>query len=136
MRADYKGCGINRGISRFKGFLTWCVQEDLIDFNPAATIEKKVKEQPRNRVLRDHELGYVQLAIEQMGDRAAPFMMLLHTVTRLNDILALQWKEVVERNDGLELHIASTKASVPHIVPLSEVARRLIPNRPEDAKDN
>lgn len=130
----YNGAGINRVLAQFKAFLNWCVREDIIDFSPAAQIQPKVKETPRKRVLRDHELGYLQMALADMEEYHAPLMLLLHTSTRLSDIFSLRWCEVLPARD--ELLIETTKTGVSHMVHLTKQAQKYLPERPANAKDS
>lgn len=130
MKAEYRGAGINRVLAHLKAFLNWCVREDLLEANPALQIQRKAKENARKRLLKDRELGYLQLALGQMGPYHPALSLLLHTCARLSDIFNLQWREVVD----CELHIEMTKAGVPHIIHMTEQARAFIPVRPRDAK--
>lgn len=137
LKAEYRGAGINRVLAYTKAFLTWCEKADLIEFNPARTIDKKADEKPRDRVISDHELGYLQLAMAHMNrDNERALMLLLHTVCRKADIFCLRWKDVVERDGSIELHIPITKAKVPHIAPLNAISARYLPERPKDARDS
>lgn len=126
LEAGFNGPAINRYLAHVKALLNWAVREDLIEFNPAATIDKKVKEKPRTRIITDWELAAIVHALPSCGPYAAPLKLLLMTCTRRSDILGLQWGEVVTLDDGtMELNIAPwrTKTEVRHIVPLSKEAR-------------
>lgn len=132
------GPGLNRVLSALKTFLKWCVAKDLMEFNPAQPIEKKVKEKPRKRMLAGDELAAVQLAIADCDHYATPLALLLHACCRRSDIFELTWRSFRMDEDGQpELFIQETKGvdgGVPHIVPLSPQALSLIPERPKDAK--
>lgn len=133
----YNGPALNRVLAAFKAFLTWCVKEDLLDFNPAQTIEKKIKEKPRNRVLADWELAAIlKTRTGRLANCADPIQLLLRTACRKSDIWGLTWGEVIERDNGdIELHIEETKAEVGHIAWLAPQARKLLPERPKGAHD-
>lgn len=131
----FDGVGLNRLLANFKAFLTWCVKEDLIEYNPATTIDKKVKEKLRDRMLKDWELAAIQHAIPDCGQYADPLSLLLHSGVRRNNIFALTWGEVIERDGEIELHIQHTKNGEGHIVWLSPQARNFLPDRPDDASE-
>lgn len=132
----FNGAGLNRYLANVKAFLNWSVREDLIEFNPAQTIQKKVKEKPRDRLLRDWELAAAQHALTECGPYATPLALLLMTCTRRSDIIALTWGEVVTLDDGsTEFNIEKTKSGVRHLVPLPPKAAALLPKRPDDASD-
>lgn len=141
MLEHYAGAGINRVLAHTKAFLNWCVREDMLEHNPAQMVSKKVKERPRKVVIRDHQLGYLQLALNEVGRYSDVLNLLLHAVCRLDDIKSLQWGDIIERDGGVELFIPDTKAGkntgvvIPHIVPLTPSALRFIPKRPKEARD-
>ncbi len=131
----FKGAGLNRVLANTKAFLNWFAKRGEIDVNPAAGIERLVKEKPRDRLLIDHELAAILHSVPDLyGNYGSPIALLLYTATRRSDIFNLTWGEVVERGDDIELHIEMTKAGVPHIAWLAPQARKFIPERPENAK--
>lgn len=136
LRAFYPGAGINRVLAQFKAFMNWCLDECLIEHNPASRIKMKVREKPRERVLEAHELGYLQQAIHEITDYDKPLMLLLHTVTRRSDIFNLRWHEVFDFDDRIELRIGNTKGDIPHVIFLTPSATKYLPARPDDAKDS
>jgi len=133
----FNGPALNRTVSAFKAYLNWAVREDLIDFNPAASIGRKVVEKPRDRVLVDWELGAILSALSDLEEYAAPVGLLLHTCCRRRDIFDLRWQEVRNRSNGeVELHIQKTKSGVGHIAWLSPQARTYLPARPKDVAED
>jgi site-specific recombinase XerC len=48
-------CPGNRG--RYRRFLQFCVERDLLNANPLAGVKKPTQESPRDRVLSAAELG-------------------------------------------------------------------------------
>jgi len=137
MRSLYKGVGINRVLAHLKAFLSWCVDEDLIEANPAITIPLKAPVVIRRVSMKDDQLGFLMLALDGMGRYCDPLKLLLYTCVRMEMIFGLKWGEVVTRSDGvIELHIEKSKAGVPHIVVLTEPAAKLLPQRPENAFDS
>lgn len=93
LRPLYRGAGINRVLAQFKAFLNWCVDECLIEHNPASRVKMKVPEKARERVIEAHELGYLQQAILEVPNYGNPTMLLLHSVARRSDIFELKWRE-------------------------------------------
>ncbi|WP_421853113.1 tyrosine-type recombinase/integrase [Novosphingobium sp.] len=135
MLDDYPGAGINKVLIFTKGFLNWCVAKDEIDFSPAAKIKPLRPTKARDRALEGRELGYLQLAIEEMGAYRDPLMLALHTVLRKDNLISLQWGQVVETGEGMEIRLADSKAGIPVIRWLTTSAQRCIPPRPENALD-
>lgn len=137
LEVGFDGPAINRYLANVKALLNWAVREDLIEFNPAATIDKKVKERERKKVISDGQLGALMNIIPDLGHYAIPLKLLLLCCCRRTDIFALRWGEVhFEGDDRVELFIETTKSDVSHLVPLSKQAIALLPERPENWKSN
>lgn len=127
-----QGGGVNRLLAQIKRWLNYCVENDLIDVNPALSIVKPAKEVVRDRVIPEHEFGYVKKALPAGGEYANAFGLLLYTMCRRADILELKWSEV--EDDKLNIH--RTKNGKPFLVYLTDTAKSFLPERPKDAKDD
>ena len=67
----------NRALQYIKALFARFVDRGLLDTNPAATLRKRVKENPRDRVLSDHELVAVWEACDREGSWFGDFIRLL-----------------------------------------------------------
>jgi integrase len=84
----------NRLLARLKPFFAWCVERDILEASPAATLSKPAAERSRDRVLTDDELRAVYRAAEHVG---YPFgdavRMLILTGQRRSEVLEAEWRE-------------------------------------------
>jgi integrase len=117
----------NRVHASLSAFLSWCMQEGLIDSNPALGATN-YPEKSRERVLGDHELKAIWTATSGDDDYSAAVRLLILTGCRLNEIAALRWSELVD--DRIVLPPSRTKNGRQHVVPLAPVARDILARRP------
>jgi integrase len=81
--------------NRLSAFLQWCVENDMIDTNPAAGIRRPSKYKPRKRVLLDAELAAVWDAADKVSGRVGAFVkLLILTGCRKSEIGSLKWAEI------------------------------------------
>jgi integrase len=112
----------NRIHAHLNRLFRWCITRDILDKNPLAHTERPGSEVSRNRVLTDAELVKLWSAAEKLSPvyRDA-FKLLVLTGARKQEISGLRWDEIC---DGvITLEGERTKTDVPHVIPLSSVAR-------------
>lgn len=116
------GVTANRCQAVISAVLSWAMDEDLIEHSPAHGIRKRGQEVPRERVLSFTELRafWNSLGDTQM-DSAVKLLLLLGQ--RRNETGGAKAHEF--RVDGWHLPGERTKNGLPHLVPLTDNARRL-----------
>ena len=60
----------NRNLAYVKAFFNWCIDQEIVESNPAATIKKPAKERTRDRF---HSLGELTEIWDAMGELGYPF---------------------------------------------------------------
>jgi integrase len=120
----------NRVRSSLAAFLRWCIDEGMIDSNPAAGATRR-PERSRERVLSDAELKAIWSATAGDDDYSAVVRLLMVTGQRLAEIGSLRWSEIIE--DWIVLPASRTKNSRQHTIPLVPVAGAILdrPRRPD-----
>jgi integrase len=97
-------------------------------FSPARMFGQKPT---RKRWLRDHELGAVWNTITTVDARVAPIVhLLVLTACRLNEIAALQWKEIGEHEIIIPWWRMKTK--VDHLIPVTPMIRQILDSVPRN----
>jgi integrase len=103
----------------------WAVGRGIIEINPLQAVDMPGSEVSRDRVLDDAELLKVWQAAEHLRPAYRDALRLLVlTGGRRNEISQLRWDEI--KDGAIHLEGARTKNGRPHIIPLSEPARRII----------
>ncbi|MGJ8537506.1 MAG: integrase arm-type DNA-binding domain-containing protein, partial [Parasphingopyxis sp.] len=67
----------NRNLAYAKAFFNWCMGEQILDTNPAATIKKPAKERVRDRFHTIEELEEIWVAAGSLGYPFGPLVQLL-----------------------------------------------------------
>lgn len=120
-----------------RAMFNWCMRHLIIDAAPTDRVAAPDKPSKRNRVLSDDEIGILgrtllgmQPASDRYVERGALFvpvvLLLLLTGQRREEIGALRSDEL--RLDGTQVELAGTrtKNALPHLVPLSPFAMRVL----------
>lgn len=133
----------NRGLAYIKAFMNWCVDQEILDANPAATVKKPSKERTRDRY---HSMAELVEIWNAMGDLGYPFgplyRLLVALPMRREEVAAISEHEfdlLKETPDDAvwTLPAARTKRGNALRVPLSPLARILLieamtsPERPK-----
>jgi integrase len=101
--------------------LRWCLQRDLIEHNPAASLRRPHKVKVRSRVLGAAEFRAIWKAAEGLGYPFGPItQILMLTGQRLGEVCGMTWADV-DLNDRLWV-MGDSKSGRPHAVPLVERA--------------
>jgi integrase len=108
------------------GVFRYLKQERKIAANPCIGAVTVAPFKVRDRVLDNYEIRWFWAACEKEGWPFGPvFKLLLLTGQRLNEIAGMRRAELTD--DALNLPPARTKNKKPHVVPLVEAAKALIP---------
>jgi integrase len=115
-------------------FLTWCVEDELIEANPCASTRRPPPAKARERTLTDAELAAVWRASASLAPQyMAMTRLLIATGARLREVTGLRWAEL---NDDLSLWTlpaARAKNGHEHRVPLTKLARAAVEATPRIA---
>jgi integrase len=121
----------NRVLAAVHAMLTWAVDREILDVNPAAGVKKPTREKPRERVLSDSELVKVWNAAEQLGYPAGPYIKtLILTGARRDEAREMRWCEVDLDKALWTIPGERAKNGEPHVVPLSEAMQDLLRDLP------
>jgi integrase len=114
----------NRVRSTMSAMFTWAMREGLALANPVANTNKR-DEVPRERVLRDSELGAIWHALGD-GQYGTIVKLLILTGQRRDEIAGLRWSEIDFDRGIISLSGARTKNGRPHEVPMAATVRALL----------
>jgi integrase len=124
-----KGATANHVLVTIRGVFDWAVQSGRIDCaNPTLGI-KRAKLKPRERVLSEGELRLIWRACEGMGDYTRILRLLMLIPSRRAEIGSLLWSEINLEKKQIELPGSRTKNERPHVIPLTDAAIALLPQR-------
>ncbi|WIW89408.1 integrase arm-type DNA-binding domain-containing protein [Sphingobium sp. V4] len=145
-RAKVAPISANRQLSYLKTFLSWCVDEELVDSNVAETIKKPSSENERDRYHSLPELTEIWAASGKLEYPFGPLIRLLITLPmRREEVAAMKVAELTlgddKRPQGAEWVLPGdrTKKKNALRVPLSALSRSIIKaaiNDPERPKDS
>lgn len=121
----------NRTLTVLQIFFGWCLDR-YIDADPSAKIKKPTAETTRERVLNDDELRAFWAGCDKLGWPFGPlFQLLALTACRRSEIAELALTEINKPEKLIELAGARYKTGRPHVVPLSDMALRIIEALPQ-----
>lgn len=111
-----------------KRLFAYAIARQAVDSNPAAAVQARyiAVAKARDRVLSREEIGEVMRQIYRSSMRTSnkvALHLLLITMVRKTELTQARWERV--DLEGGEWHIPETKNGKPHIVYLSEQAKRL-----------
>jgi len=144
-RAGIAPVSANRQLAYAHAFFNWCVEEELIEQNPAGKVRKPTREVSRDRYHSMEELGEIWRAAGTLGYPFAPLYRLLIALPMRREEAAGLLVSELSLGEGDEaqaiwtLPAARTKRSNALRVPLSPLARSVIlaalndPLRPKNA---
>jgi len=103
----------------------WAVRRRLVTDNPFNGAVLDSKDEARERVLSDEELGMFWRATGAMGYPFGPYLRLLAlTLQRLREVSGMRWDEIAPDLSTWTVPAERAKNDKAHIVHLSEPARR------------
>lgn len=120
------GIQANRAQALITAVLNWAVAEDKIDDHPARGIRKRAKEKSRERVLSAAEIKKWWAALEEQATprMARLLRLLLVTGVRLSEACGMARSEI--QGDLWEIPGERTKSGLPHVVPLTATAAKIV----------
>jgi integrase len=134
----------NRSLAFAKAFFNWCIDQEIIDASPAATVKKPSKERTRDRYHSLAELAEIWAAMGELGYPFGPLFRLLTVLPmRREEIAGMPVFEIDLSPGGKPddavwtLPHGRTKRANALRIPLAPLARSLImealaaPERPE-----
>ncbi|CAI9121332.1 tyrosine-type recombinase/integrase [Brytella acorum] len=108
-----------------RAMFAWAAKRRLVAENPFTDAVMDSRDEARERVLSDDELGAFWRATQGMGYPFGPYLRLLAlTLQRLREVSAMRWDEIAPDLSTWTVPAERAKNSKAHIVHLSEPARR------------
>lgn len=112
----------------------WAIKHHLVQTNPFATVPfDELRVAARDRVLTDRELAAVWHAAAT-GSYGHLVRLLILTGQRREEAAGIAWPELSEDRTLWTIPAARTKNGKVHLVPLSSLARELLPTEPPAAE--
>ena len=118
----------NRVLAHLKRMFKWAARRDIIETDPAATVDKPSREESRDRVLDDAELAAVWRAAS--GRFGMAIKLLILTAARRSEIFGLRWSEVDLEGAAINLPAERNKAGEAKAIALSPAAVELLRELP------
>jgi integrase len=141
----------NRILSRISAMLTFAMERDWIETNPAWRIRPPGEERSRDRVLTRDELRELWPTLHQTDAKHADgkpkprlsetlndaFLVMLLTAQRCGEVCKMQWREVDLASGWWTIPGDVSKNDDPHRVPLTSMVVQILERRAsaEDADD-
>lgn len=111
----------NRALAHLKHLMSWCVESGIIDASPISGMKPRAKEQPRERVLTDDELGALWAVC---GDEGYPFgdcmKLLMLSGQRRAEVAEMRWSELDLEKRLWTLPSQRAKNGRQHTVPITD----------------
>jgi integrase len=120
----------DRARMALSGLFAWAIERRYVDTNPTLNVRQRAQNKARTRVLSEPELVEVWDACLD-DDFGRIVRLLILTGQRRAEIGDLAWSEVDLDKRQIELAEYRTKNHRPHIVPLSDEALALLPEKSE-----
>ena len=138
----------NRILSRISAMLTFAMEHDWIESNPAWRIRQPGEERSRDRVLSREELPELWAALHETDatkEDGTPkprlsqtlndmLIVMLLTAQRRGEVCTMRWQDVDLQNRWWTIPAESSKNADPHRVPLTSMVLEILERR-ASAKD-
>src|SRR5262249_17942654 len=106
---------------------SWAIKRGTVRSNPFAELPLPTTINKRDRVLNDEEAAAVwRAACEAAHPFGAIVRLLMLTGQRREEVAGMRWAELSQDLATWTIPATRTKNGVPHLVPLSEPARKLL----------
>lgn len=113
----------NRALAAIKKLMNWCVDRDMLEASPVASLRPPTKETARDRVLSNNELKTIWHTAHDEGFPFAQFVQLLMlTGQRRGEVSGMRWSEIDLDEAVWTLPASRVKNGRLHIVPLPQMA--------------
>jgi integrase len=126
----------NRVRASLSAMFAWGMKARLVIANPIAATFKPAPEQPRERVLTDHELALIWACTGGAADHGRIARLLMLTGARREEIAGMRWGEVTRHGDGTATWVLPSERSknhLPHELLLPPLVASLLPEAREGA---
>jgi integrase len=124
----------NRIHAHLRKLFNWCMERGIIESSPVAGTKPPTREQPRDRVLTDDEIGAV---LRVCASEPYPFgqfvPLLLATAQRRGEVSQMKWSQVDFEAKQWVIPADLAKNGKPHVVPLNDFALLLLAKIPRFA---
>jgi integrase len=121
----------NRTLARLKTLFAWVQRQEIITSDPTALVDKVIREQARDRVLNEQEIGLFWSACEVAGWPFGPMgKLLLLTAQRRNEVGGMRWGELDLEKRIWTIPRERAKNNRAHEVYLSDLALEVIDRLP------
>jgi integrase len=121
-------CNAHRG---FSAFLSWCVEQGLIEHHVLRGSKLPAQYRARERVLTDAELLEVWNACDRLPQIwKTYFRMLIATGQRRSEVAAMHWNEISLEHRTWTLPPERTKNRYQHVVPISPLMIAILDGAP------
>jgi len=121
----------NRALAHLKHLMSWCVESGIIDVSPISGMKPRAKEQPRERVLTDDELGALWAVF---GDEGYPFgdcmKLLMLSGQRRAEVAEMRWSELDLEKRLWTLPSMRAKNGKQHTVPITDAMLEVLRKTP------
>lgn len=117
----------NRLHSNLRRLFNWLLERGVVETSPVAGTKPPSREQPRDRVLSDDEIGAV---LRVCANEPYPFgqfvPLLLATAQRRGEVSQMKWSQVDLEAKQWVIPAELAKNGKPHVVPLNDFALRML----------
>lgn len=120
----------NRLLAYTRKLFNWALEQDYVEQNPCAGLHGPKEEIARDRILSDDEIRAVWLASDDLGVIGEVTKVLFLTGARLGEVAGMRWSELDEANGIWRLPRERTKNNREHTLPLAQMAKTIIFDRP------
>ena len=121
------GVGTNRALAAGRKMFNWAIEQGYLTISPFQGIRAPVKENSRDRVLTEDEIGLFWTGCDSMGWPFGPlFQLLLLTAQRRGETAAIRWCDLDLDAKSWTIPKEMTKSHRSHVVPLSPQAMDVI----------
>lgn len=119
-----------RAFALARAIYNWGIRVDLVEVSPCDRVRAPGREQARDRVLTDGEIGDLWKVLEGARNGTAPMTeatalairLALVTGQRIGEIVGLSWFEIDRASGWWTIPAARSKNGLEHRVPLSRLA--------------
>lgn len=109
----------------------WAIKRNMLEANPFRGIAAPGRENPRDRVLTDAEVGALWRAADTLGLVPGAYVrLLLLTLQRLSEVAGMRWDELADDLGVWTIPAARAKNGKAHLVHIAEPARAILRSLP------
>ncbi len=122
-----------RALAYARACYGWALKRDLLSINPFAGVAALGRENPRDRVLTDTEVGAIWRGAETMGGTSGAFLRcLLLTLQRREEVAGMRWEEITPDRLTWTIPAERAKNGKAHLVHLPDQVRVILAGMPRE----